>query len=109
MEELAPGRIDVIENKDRRAGEPDRWLRVYLIPEEGMANVQAFFTPEEVLAAIARVAENLSDLGGPEQPQGVLDRIQRAINDYFRWQAKWRSDGIIICCEVALAGFKRHH
>ncbi len=83
MEKLAPGRIDVIENKDRREGEPDRWLRVFLIPEKEMTKVQAFFTPEEVLTAMARVAENRSDIADLKRPESLIDRIQKAINDTF--------------------------
>ena len=83
MEQLAPGRIDVIENKDRREGEPDRWLRIYLMPEEGATKVQAFFTPEEVMTAMARVAENRSDVADLKRPESLLDRIQKAVNGIF--------------------------
>ena len=82
-DKLAPGRVDVIENLDRREDEPDRWLRVYLLPEEGMTKIQAFFTPEEVLTAIARVAENRSDAPAPKKPENVLSRLQKAINGVF--------------------------
>ena len=83
MDKLAPGRIDVIENKDKREGEPGQWLRVYLIPEKEMTKVQALFTPEEVLNAVARVAENRTDIGDPKQPGSLIDRIQKAFNDAF--------------------------
>lgn len=83
IENLAPGRINVIEHRHRRNGEPDRWLRVFLLPERGMKKVQAFFSLEEIRKAIARVAENREDLGVPKPRYSMLDRIQKAINDFF--------------------------
>jgi hypothetical protein len=83
IENLAPGRINVIENKDRHNGAPDRWLRIYLLPEAGIKTVQALFTPDEVRMAVARVAQNNGSLNTPRRPQSVLDRIQKAINDFL--------------------------
>lgn len=82
-ENLAPGRINLIDNKDRQDGEPDRWLRVYLLPEAGMKKVQAFFTPEEVRMALRRVAKHRGSLKGPRQWPSLLDRIQKAINNFL--------------------------
>src|SRR5262245_7454605 len=86
IEHLAPGRINVIENKERVNGAPDRWLRVYLLPEQGMKKVQVLFTPEEVRTAVGRVAEHHGSLNGTKRPS-LLDRIQKAINDFLnRWK-----------------------
>ncbi|MBN2562534.1 MAG: hypothetical protein JXQ75_16540 [Phycisphaerae bacterium] len=82
-EKLAPGRIDVVENVDRQSGEPDRWLRVFLLPEEGNKTRQAFFTPDEVLTAMARVAENREDIASPKRPESVVAKLQKAMNDMF--------------------------
>jgi len=82
IENLAPGRINVIENKERKNGAPDCWLRVYLVPEQGMKKVQVLFSPEEVRRAVGRVAKYQGSLNGPRRPS-LLDRIQKAINDFL--------------------------
>jgi hypothetical protein len=83
IEHLAPGRINVIENKNHQDGASDRWLRVYLLPEVGMKKVQALFTPEEVRIAVGRVAKQNGSLNGLRRPHSLLDRIQTAINDFL--------------------------
>ena len=82
IDNLAPGRINVIENKERENGAPDRWLWVYLLPEQSNKKVQVLFTPEEVRMAVGRVAKHHGSLNGPTRPS-LLDRIQKAINDFF--------------------------
>ena len=83
MAKLAPGRIDVIENKDRKEGEPEAWLRIMLLPEDKHKVIQAFFTKDEVLAAVARVKENREDIADPAQPRTALDKMQKAVNGFF--------------------------
>ena len=81
MNKLAPGRVDVIENKARHPGEPEVWLRVYLLPEQGSQAVQAFFTPDEVKGAVLRVSENHEDLKDASGPKTLLDRFQKAMTE----------------------------
>jgi hypothetical protein len=80
---FAPGKVTVLKNNARREGEPDRWLRVYLLLEEGMTKVKALFTSDELLTAVGRVPENREDLTGPKQDPGVVARVRKAINDAF--------------------------
>jgi len=82
-EKLAPGRLDVVENLDREDGEPDAWLRVFLLPEEGDQVRQALFTKDEVLTAIARVPNNREDLNAPKSPDGVIANLRGAIDQMF--------------------------
>ena len=83
IENLAPGRVNGIENKERHNGAPDSLLRVYLLPEEGIKKVQALFTPEEVRTAVGRVARHNGSLNGLRRPRSLLDRIQKAIIDFL--------------------------
>jgi hypothetical protein len=83
IENLAPGRINVIENKERENGAPDRWLRVYLLPEQSNKKVQVLFTPEEIQMAVGRIAQHHGSLNGPKRPRSVVERIQKAINDFL--------------------------
>lgn len=81
MKRLAPGRIDIIANSNRHPGEPEIWCRIFLHPEQGSEIVQAFFSPEEIQAAVNRVSSNRDDLAGAVGPTTLLDRFQKAMND----------------------------
>jgi hypothetical protein len=53
------------------------------VPEQSNKKVQVLFTPEEVQMAVGRVAQHRGSLNGPRRSRSVLERIQKAINDFL--------------------------